>query len=118
MRTPEADLKDKVKKMLSLLAPQMWFWMPVPMGFGIKGIPDFVGCWKGHFFSIETKAPRGKATKWQERIHQLILVAGGSVCVAYSTEDVSAFLRKIQGMRVRNEDTGTYYSGDTHGADT
>ena len=100
MKTPEAELKEKVKKLLDLLKPQLWYWMPVPTGFGIRGIPDFVGCWYGHFFAIETKAPRGKTTKWQEAIHQLIRVAGGSVCVARDIEDVKKFLVEVRNGKL------------------
>lgn len=117
MKTPEADLKDKVKKLLSLLVPQLWFWMPVPTGFGVRGIPDFVGVWKGHFFAIETKSPRQKPNPWQARIHKLILAAGGSVCVAYTMEDIGAFLRKIQDVRLRDPNAGTYYDGAAEGKD-
>ncbi|MDE2097891.1 MAG: hypothetical protein KGL39_11630 [Patescibacteria group bacterium] len=87
MKTPEADLKDKVKKFLSSI-PEVWFFMPVPMGYGVRGIPDFVGCWKGKFFAIETKAIRGKESPWQKKIREKILEAGGIAFVAWEIEDV------------------------------
>ncbi len=85
--TPEGDLKDKVKAYLATLS-QIFFWMPVPTGFGVKGIPDFVGCWRGKFFAIETKGPRGKETPWQKLIREKILKAGGISIVAYDMDQV------------------------------
>lgn len=107
MRTPEADLKDKVKKYLSNI-PECWFYMPVPMGYGIRGIPDFVGCFQGLFFGIETKAPKGKETPWQALVREKIFGAGGNSIVAYDLEEVKAFIhalqRKTQRMRLRQPD--------------
>lgn len=33
------------------------YYMPVAGPFSVHGVHDFVGCWGGVFFSIETKAP-------------------------------------------------------------
>lgn len=33
------------------------YFMPVAGPYSVHGIHDFVGCWSGVFFSIETKAP-------------------------------------------------------------
>ncbi len=57
MSTPEGNVKLKIKEYLNSLAPALWYWMPVNMGYGITGIPDFVGCYKGRFFTIEAKRP-------------------------------------------------------------
>lgn len=55
-RTPEAVVKDAVKKYLTSL-PNCWWFMPVSGGFGAHGIPDIIVCYKGTFIGIETKAP-------------------------------------------------------------
>lgn len=89
MKTPEADLKDKVKALLRSIS-QLWFFMPVPFGYGVKGIPDFIGCWRGRFFAIETKAFKNKETPWQTLIRNKILAAGGLAIAAYTIEDVKA----------------------------
>lgn len=34
-----------------------FYYMPVAGRFSVLGIHDFVGCWDGIFFSLETKAP-------------------------------------------------------------
>ena len=51
MSTPEGTVKYKIKEYLKSLAPALWYFMPVPTGYGVRGIPDFVGCYKGRFFA-------------------------------------------------------------------
>lgn len=34
-----------------------FFFMPVAGPYSVRGIHDFIGCWRGQFFSLETKAP-------------------------------------------------------------
>ena len=94
MKTPESDLKDKVKSYLSGI-PNLFFWMPVPTGYGMRGIPDFVGCYRGIFFAIETKAPRGKETPWQRLTREKIIAAGGRSTVAWEIEEVRCFIRQL-----------------------
>lgn len=43
------------------------YYMPVAGPFSVHGVHDFVGCWHGRFFSIETKAPDNPE---DETIHQ------------------------------------------------
>lgn len=100
--TPEGYLKKQVKGILDVI-PEMFYWMPVPTGFGIRGIPDFVGCYKGIFFGIETKAPGGEQTPWQERIQQRIERAGGYYLLAYTEDEVYALLGTIQDLHLRNQ---------------
>ena len=58
--TPEAKVKAKVRRVLEAYPGLYTFW-PVPTGFG-KTTLDVLGCWRGRFFAIETKAPGGKPT--------------------------------------------------------
>lgn len=80
----ESVVKKEVKKLLSRFAPHCWFFMVVPGGFGITGLPDFIGLYHGKFFGIETKRPgrRGEAnggmSGLQVRAMNLILAAGGA----------------------------------------
>jgi hypothetical protein len=98
--TPEGRVKALVKKFLK--AEGAWFFMPVPNGFGVAGIPDFVGCYKGKFFGIETKAPgrrkqprRGcSALQWQ--VGRMIQEAGGVWLVVDGEEDLNEFKKHIQ----------------------
>ena len=62
MKTPEGKIKDQVKAFLKERGA--WFFMPVPTGYGTPTL-DFIGCYKGRFFAIETKAPGKKPTARQ-----------------------------------------------------
>ena len=110
MKTPEGQLKEEVKKLLSGM-PNLFFWMPVPTGYGTRGIPDFVGCYYGIFFGIETKAPNGKETPWQRIVREKITNAGGFSIVTHDIEAVRALLRKIYLLRLRDPNAGADNSG-------
>jgi len=91
-QTPEGKVKDAVKKVLK--AHDIWFFMPMQNGFGVVGIPDFICCWKGQFFAIETKAP-GKVsntTPNQKRVIEEINLHGGWAIVVDDAKQVIEFL--------------------------
>lgn len=90
--TPEGNLKREVKAYLKGFGDRCWFFMHVPMGYGQRGVPDFTGCLDGRFFAIETKSPGGKLTPWQKKALEEIREAGGTICVAFSIEDVKKAL--------------------------
>ena len=87
--TPEGLIKARTKKLLAahdcISASEVgktkggagWYYMPVQAGLGVKGVPDFIGCYKGKFFSIETKAPGKRPTDLQAMQIDLIRVARG-----------------------------------------
>lgn len=64
MSTPEGKVKDRIKKILK--AHNIWYYMPVSMGMGQHGIPDFLCCLNGKLFSVEAKAGTNKPTGLQE----------------------------------------------------
>lgn len=88
MKTVEGKLKDKVKALLeargftTIASPVPnavgYYNMPVPSGFGIPML-DFVCCYKGRFFMIETKAPGKDLTAQQHRTREAVIQAGGYV---------------------------------------
>jgi hypothetical protein len=84
--TPEGRVKAAVRKFLK--AKGAWFYMPIQNGMGRSGIPDFICCWEGKFYAIETKAPgkRDGATPNQLREIDGIKLAGG---VALIVDDVN-----------------------------
>lgn len=73
MTTPEGKLKAKVKTFLKERGA--YFFMPVPSGYGTPTL-DFIGCYKGRFFAIETKAPGKKPTPRQEQTLKAMWMKG------------------------------------------
>jgi hypothetical protein len=60
MTTPEGKTKAKVRALLSRYTGVYTYW-PVPSGFGRTSL-DCIGCYRGLFFAIETKAEGKKPT--------------------------------------------------------
>jgi hypothetical protein len=91
--TPEGKVKWAVKK---LLAKQgVWFFMPVSMGWGKQGIPDFVCCINGKFWGIECKAESKLTTALQDKCIQAIRDAGGGVFIVDGVNGVGMEMLKV-----------------------
>ena len=101
MATPEGKIKTKIKKLLKTYEDQgIYYEMPVPSGYGKSGL-DFYGCFRGHFFAIEAKAPGKKPTKLQEDTIARIREAGGAVFVIdgdYGLRKLDAVLLAVSAM--------------------
>jgi hypothetical protein len=92
MMTPEGKVKAEIKQ--GLTAHGVYFFMPVPMGFGKRTL-DFLCCWRGQFIAIEAKAGDKELTTAQAIIADEIRAARGKVIVAYSWADVEHELRRL-----------------------
>ena len=80
--TPEGKVKAKVSALLKTYEG-LFYTMPVPSGYGESTL-DYLGCFKGRFFAIETKAPTGgtpEPTARQKEIIRKMREAGASVFV-------------------------------------
>lgn len=77
--TPEGKVKRKVSGLLKA-TPGVWYDMPVPSGFGGSTL-DYIGCYLGRFFAVETKAPGKKPTPRQLQTIAAIERSGGKVFV-------------------------------------
>lgn len=95
--TPEGRVKRRVKQLLKQYG--VWYFMPVPCGYGTAGIPDFVCCYRGLFFGIETKAPGRKSavTPRQKQCHEAIRKAGGHVFVIDNADDICNIIESLSG---------------------
>lgn len=81
--TPEGKVKAKVRLALRTLQDKgypVYYHMPVQNGMGAPTL-DFIGCIKGQFFAIETKAPGKKPTERQENTIAEMRKAGAHVFV-------------------------------------
>ena len=76
----EADVKAAVKEIFSG-APNLWYFMPVPCGYGKAGVPDFIACCNGVFLAVETKYAGGRLSAHQKIEIKNILDKGGIALV-------------------------------------
>ncbi len=83
--TPEGKIKSAIKAVIEGRPHHAWVYMPVPTGYGAKGVPDFIICYRGVFLAVEAKSGPGRQpTKLQ--LHQMkkIRFAGGIAIVIHS----------------------------------
>jgi hypothetical protein len=99
--TPEGRVKQKVKEILDGY-PGMFYDMPVPTGFGRPTL-DFIGCYGGLYFAVETKAlgkkptPRQLDTIWKMR------KAGAAVFVVIGEDDVALLQLWLETHRPQHD---------------
>lgn len=86
--TPESKVKKEIVAYLDSL-PECWHVAYHTMGYGKRGVPDRLVCFRGRFIALEIKAPGGKATPWQERCIDEINEAGGYAYIVTSAAAVS-----------------------------
>ena len=82
--TPENKVKAKLRKLLKNY-PDIYTYWPVPSGFG-KTTLDVLGCYRGRFFEVETKAPGKKPTLRQQVELESIGRAMGKTFVIIGTD--------------------------------
>ena len=76
--TPEGKVKDKINRTLE--AYGAYRYMPVSNGMGTAAL-DYICCHKGHFFSIEAKAPGKKPTVRQQHTQRVLEHHGARVFI-------------------------------------
>lgn len=86
--TPEGRVKVKVKKLLAQYGA--YYHMPVQNGMGAPSL-DFVGCYLGRFYAVETKAPGKQLTARQLITAEAMSNAGGWVFAVSTDEDIVLF---------------------------
>lgn len=91
MMESEADVKKGVRKLLDSYGASVWYFMPVPTGYGVRGVPDFIVCFRGRFLAIEAKRPDvSTELKGLQRDHQVaILAAHGLHVVVHNETDIA-----------------------------
>jgi Holliday junction resolvase len=96
--TPEKKVKLKVRAILDW-DKDIYYFTPMTGGYGRSGVPDIVGCYKGHFFAIECKAGKGTTTALQDKNIKEIKKAGGQVIVVNENnlEEVRLMLSEMNG---------------------
>ena len=99
----ERDVVAEIKKYLSSLGSDVFFWKEHGGPYGTSGVPDIICCYKGRFLGLEVKLPSGKLTELQKRAIAKINRAGGIACRGESAEDVRAIIARVDSER-RNLD--------------
>lgn len=87
--TPEGKIKENVKNFLKKRGA--YFFMPVPSGYGTPTL-DFIGCYRGYYFAIETKAPGKEPTPRQRSTMRTMQEAGGYVVWGSKSDELIARL--------------------------
>lgn len=91
--TPEGKVKRTVSSLLRA-TPDLYYFMPVPSGYGESSL-DYLGCYRGKFFAIETKAPGKKPTDRQNMMIARMKAAGAAVFVIDGdTTELKEWLQK------------------------
>lgn len=117
-KTPEGKVKDDVRKALAEnhVHPFMEvamkrhdtvygaYYMPVAGPMTTHGIHDFVGCWHGLFFSIETKSPDNPKdeTPHQGMFREAFCKAGGVALTGVRDGKAAVDYIKHQAEKGRN----------------
>jgi hypothetical protein len=95
--TPEGYIKKKIKYVLAIYTTVVYYYMPVPGGYG-KATVDFLGCANGHFFAIEAKRPGKGPTMRQQGVLDDVELAGGRTFAINDdagVEELDAWLREV-----------------------
>ena len=91
----EKDIVAAIKKYLTSLGGDVFFWKEHGGPYGTSGIPDIICCYKGRFVGMECKLPGGRLTELQKRAISKINAAGGIARRVESVEDAKAIIRIV-----------------------
>ena len=101
--TPENVVKKKIKDLLAAYDIQPaanagtfatasgWYYSAVQGPMSVRGIPDFIGHYRGKFFAVEAKAPGKKPTGFQALQIAAIKASGGAVFIISDDESLEVF---------------------------
>lgn len=100
--TAESKIKKEIVAYLDSLGPSCWHCPIHNMGYGRRGIPDRLVCYRGRFLALEVKRPpeerrkNPEAEKWQEREMTAINCAFGYAYVVWSVDQVCSIIERIK----------------------
>lgn len=83
--TPEGVVKHVLRTLLAEYSPIYTYW-PVPSGYGATTI-DVIGCYRGRFFAVETKAAGKKPTLRQQAVLEDMGMAMARTFVVIGVDD-------------------------------
>ena len=107
----EKDIVAAIKRYLSTLGDDVFFWKEHGGPYGVSGVPDIICCYRGRFLGLEAKLPGGRLTALQKRALERINRAGGIARRVESVDDVKAIIaqadRKTKEYKERLENGET-----------
>jgi hypothetical protein len=96
MTTPEGKVKDKVRRVLKRYGDEIYAFWPVKTMYGSKTL-DVLLCYRGRFFSIETKAPGEDLTPLQKATRRQIQASGAPVFkIDGDTTELEQWLEQVK----------------------
>jgi hypothetical protein len=99
--TPEGKVKRAIKRVLDEHGSKVYYYMPVPGGFGKQSV-DYLGCAGRTFFAIEAKGKPGMgATPRQQGVLAEIRDAGGLTFVINDDVTLGVFKVWLEGAVIR-----------------
>lgn len=93
--TEETRIKKEIVAYLDSFAPALFHFAYHNMGYGKKGIPDRIICYRGFFVGIEVKRFGKNPTVFQQDRINEIVAAGGVAVPVWSVDDVHKALVPI-----------------------
>lgn len=97
----ERDLIAGIRRYLSSLGSDAFYFKEHGGAYGSSGVPDIVCCYQGRFLGLEAKLPGGRLTELQKRAIDKINRAGGIARRVESVEDVRAVIKQADEERMR-----------------
>lgn len=91
----ERDIVDAIKRYLTSLGSDVFFWKEHGGPYGTSGIPDIICCYRGRFLGFECKLPTGRLTELQKRAISKINAAGGMALRVESVDEVKNAIKMI-----------------------
>ena len=102
----ERDIVTVIKKYLTSLGEDVFFWKEHGGPYGTSGIPDIIICYKGRFIGMECKLPDGRLTELQKRAISKINRAGGIARRVESVSEAHSIIQLVddeQSRRITDE---------------
>jgi len=99
----EKQVKTKVLRVLKKLQREgipLWYYMPVQMGMGRAGIPDFVVCINGRFVAIETKRDRKAQLSVRQAFERKKIENAGGLYLVIHDENYPSLERALRDAAI------------------
>lgn len=100
MHSPEWYEKRDICQYLDEIGA--WYFKPSMNGYGGSGVSDIIGCYRGHFFSIEVKRPGRKPSKLQAKRIEEVQNANGEAFWGTAAKVCSEMRRFVCAVAMDN----------------